>query len=223
MHLAALAQLPNLVDRGFRPSDAIFRPEAHSSRHLVPFRRFKTLRVAAACSVRPGTSAIWPAPHRRQGGSAESAQTGKGANCCQDVVPLQSGRLYFSEDRSASIATEGRLRLTKRVRRHRPSRRSNGLQRRGSVDGFEIAVYMSQLVEPETAGGGRRWRRRPPVPSYGWHLIHAERPLTWCGLEFSYAYSQRRLWSETPEDHRCQSCSGRLRRMSRPDTNQRTA
>ena len=91
------------------------------------------------------------------------------------------------------------------------------------MEGFEIAVYMSQLVEPEAAGGSRRWRRRPPVPSYGWHLIHAERPLTWCGLEFSYAYSQRRLWSETPEEHRCESCSGRLQRVSRPDTNQRTA
>ena len=43
------------------------------------------------------------------------------AKCCRDVVPLQFGRLYFSEDRSASIATEGRLRPTKQVRRHRPS------------------------------------------------------------------------------------------------------
>ena len=49
--------------------------------------------------------------------------------CCRDVVPLQSGRLYFSAGYGASIATEGRLRLTKR---HRPSRRSNGLQRGAS-------------------------------------------------------------------------------------------
>jgi hypothetical protein len=90
------------------------------------------------------------------------------------------------------------------------------------VDGFETAVFTSQLVDV-AAGGARRWRRRPPVSPYSWHLIHAERPLTWCGLEFSYAFSQRRLWSETPEDQRCQSCIGRLERVGHSDTTQRSA
>ena len=91
------------------------------------------------------------------------------------------------------------------------------------MDGFEMAVFTSQHVEGAVTGGGGRWRRRPPVPSYSWHLIHAERPLTWCGLEFSYAFSQRRLWSDTPEDERCQSCIGRHERVTHNDTSQRTA
>jgi hypothetical protein len=138
-------------------------------------------------------------------------------------VPLQSGRLYFSENRSASITTEGRLRLAKRVRRHRPSQRPIGLQKGGLMDGFEMAVFTTPTVDAAMVGGGRRSRRRPPLPSYGWHLIHAERPLTWCGLQFSYAFSQRRRWSETPEDQRCQSCVGRLERLSHTYTSQRTA
>jgi hypothetical protein len=91
------------------------------------------------------------------------------------------------------------------------------------MDGFEMAVFTSQRVDGAVTGGGRRWRRRPPVPSYSWHLIHAERPLTWCGLEFSYTYSKRRLWSETPEDQRCQSCIARLERVTHADTSRRTA
>ena len=91
------------------------------------------------------------------------------------------------------------------------------------MDGFEMAVFTSQPVDVAVAGRGGRWRRRPPVRSYSWHLIHAERPLTWCGLEFSYAFAQRRRWSETPEDQRCQSCIERLERESHADTSQRTA
>lgn len=91
------------------------------------------------------------------------------------------------------------------------------------MDGFEVAVFTSQLVDVAVAGGGRRWRRRPPVPSYSWHLVQTQRPLTWCGLEFSYAFSQRRLWSETPEEQRCQSCVDRLERVSLGKTGQRVA
>ena len=91
------------------------------------------------------------------------------------------------------------------------------------MDGFEMAVFTSQHVEGAVTGGGGRWRRRPPVSSYSWHLIHAERPLTWCGLEFSYADSRRRLWSDTPEDERCHSCIGRHERVTHTDSSQRTA
>ncbi len=91
------------------------------------------------------------------------------------------------------------------------------------MDGFEMAVFTSQPVDVAVAGGGGRWRRRPPVPSYSWHLIHDERPLTWCGLKFSYAFAPRRRWSETPEYQRCQSCIGRLERVNHTDTSQRTA
>jgi hypothetical protein len=91
------------------------------------------------------------------------------------------------------------------------------------MDGFEMAVFTSQQVEVAVVAGGRRSRRRPPVPSYSWHLIHAERPLTWCGLEFSYAFSQRRPWSETPENQRCRSCIGRLERVSLANASQSNA
>lgn len=83
------------------------------------------------------------------------------------------------------------------------------------MDRFEMAVFTSQPFDVAVVGGRGRWRRHSPVPSYGWHLIHDERPLTWCGLEFSYAFSERRPWSETPEDQRCQNCMGRLERVSR--------
>ena len=91
------------------------------------------------------------------------------------------------------------------------------------MDGYEMAVFTSQPVDAAEAGSGGRWRRRPPVPSYSWHLIHAERPLTWCGLNFSYAFARRRRWSDIPEDQRCQSCVGRLERVSQAHTSQRTA
>ena len=92
------------------------------------------------------------------------------------------------------------------------------------MDGFEVAVFTSgQLVDAAMMGGGRRWRRGQPISSARWHLIQTERPLTYCGLEFSYAFSERRLWSETPQDQRCQSCVGRLERVSRTNTSQRIA
>jgi hypothetical protein len=91
------------------------------------------------------------------------------------------------------------------------------------MDGFEMAVFTSQPVDVAVAGGGGRWRRRPPVASYSWHLIDAERPLTSCGLKFSYAFARRRRWSEIPEDQRCQSCIGRFERVSHTDASQRTA
>jgi len=87
-------------------------------------------RASGVLRVRLESSATGPTPRS----SPATVQVGCNgatqprAKCCRDVAPLQSGRLYFNEDRSANIATEGRLRLTKRVRRSRSSRRSNGLQ-----------------------------------------------------------------------------------------------
>jgi hypothetical protein len=90
------------------------------------------------------------------------------------------------------------------------------------MDDFEVAVFTSQSAGGST--GGRLRRRRTPDLTYSWHLMHAERPLTLCGIEFSYAYSRRRLWNETPENQRCRSCLERQqRRVSRADTTQRTA
>ena len=86
------------------------------------------------------------------------------------------------------------------------------------MDGFEVAVFTSQPVD-----GGRRRRRRSQELSYGWHLMHAQRPLTWCGIEFSYAYSRRRLWSETPPEHRCPDCEERLERARQADSTRRAA
>jgi hypothetical protein len=42
-----------------------------------------------------------------------------------------------------------------------------------------------------------------------WHIIDAERELTWCGLFLSQG-SERRPLSETPEDRRCQTCIDRF-------------
>jgi hypothetical protein len=83
---------------------------------------------------------------------------------------------------------------------------------------FESAVYISQLVESADAGG---WRRRRPVQVYRWHLIHAERALTWCGLSISYR-NPRRPWSTVAEDRRCQNCVRRLERVNQAQESQRT-
>jgi hypothetical protein len=88
--------------------------------------------------------------------------------------------------------------------------------------GFEMAVFTTQPFDAAIGGRGR-WRRHSPSPSYRWHLIHDERPLTWCGLEFSYAFSERRSWSQTPGDQRCQSCMDRLERVSQTDNQPQTA
>ncbi len=79
------------------------------------------------------------------------------------------------------------------------------------MDGYEVAVFTSPAA---VEGVGRRWRRHPPASSSSWHLIQNERPVTWCGIDFSYAFSPRRLWSKTPEDQRCHICVGRLERVS---------
>lgn len=42
-----------------------------------------------------------------------------------------------------------------------------------------------------------------------WHIIDAERALTWCGLFLSQG-SERRPLSETPEDRRCETCTNRF-------------
>lgn len=88
------------------------------------------------------------------------------------------------------------------------------------MDGYEVAVFTS--VE-SVVGGGRRRRRRRPVHSSSWHLIQSERPLTWCGIEFSYAFSPRRLWTETPADQQCRICAGRLERVSLTKTSRGVA
>jgi hypothetical protein len=42
-----------------------------------------------------------------------------------------------------------------------------------------------------------------------WHIIDAERGLTWCGLFLSRAW-ERRPFSETPDDRQCQTCVSRF-------------
>jgi hypothetical protein len=42
-----------------------------------------------------------------------------------------------------------------------------------------------------------------------WHIIDAERELTWCGLFLSQG-SERRPLSETPDDRRCETCVARF-------------
>lgn len=83
---------------------------------------------------------------------------------------------------------------------------------------FESAEYISQLVESADASG---WRRRRPVRVYRWHLIHAERGLTWCGLGISFR-NPRRAWSAIAEDRRCQSCLRQLDRVNQAQERQRT-
>lgn len=41
------------------------------------------------------------------------------------------------------------------------------------------------------------------------HIIDAERTLTWCGLFLSQG-SERRTFSETPDDRRCETCISRF-------------
>jgi hypothetical protein len=43
-----------------------------------------------------------------------------------------------------------------------------------------------------------------------WHIVDAEHALTWCGL-FLAPGSERRPFSGSPEDRRCQTCIGRFR------------
>ena len=90
------------------------------------------------------------------------------------------------------------------------------------MDGFEVAVFTGQPVDGR-GGAGRRRRRRTLDPSYSWHLMRDDRPLTWCGIEFSYAYSRRRLWSEAPEEQRCGSCTERLQRVTQNNASRGTA
>jgi hypothetical protein len=86
------------------------------------------------------------------------------------------------------------------------------------MDGLEVGVFTSQPVAA-VAGGRRRRRRRPDAAqSYSWHLIHDERPRTWCGIEFSYAFSRRCLWSDTPENQRCEICIAQLERVGQAQT-----
>jgi hypothetical protein len=42
-----------------------------------------------------------------------------------------------------------------------------------------------------------------------WHIVDAEQAVTWCGM-FLTQGSERRLWSETPQDRRCETCIGRF-------------
>ena len=47
------------------------------------------------------------------------------------------------------------------------------------------------------------------VDASWWHIIDAQRSLTWCGLFLSQG-SERRSFSETPEGRRCETCLGRF-------------
>jgi hypothetical protein len=51
---------------------------------------------------------------------------------------------------------------------------------------------------------------RMRVEASKWHIIDAERALTWCGLFLSQGW-ERRQWTKTPEDRRCQTCLSRFR------------
>ena len=42
-----------------------------------------------------------------------------------------------------------------------------------------------------------------------WHIIDAERGITWCGLFLSQG-SERRPFNETPESSRCETCINRF-------------
>lgn len=42
-----------------------------------------------------------------------------------------------------------------------------------------------------------------------WHVIDVGQALTCCELSLTQG-SERRQWSETPEDRRCQTCIGRF-------------
>ena len=48
-----------------------------------------------------------------------------------------------------------------------------------------------------------------------WHIIDADRELTWCGLFLSQG-GQRRPLSETPADRRCEIGEPQFEAMSRP-------
>lgn len=61
------------------------------------------------------------------------------------------------------------------------------------------AVFLSGIAPPE----------KPLDEPDLWHLIDAVRVLTWCGMDIGYGAS-RKLWSETPQDRRCQMCLRRL-------------
>lgn len=50
---------------------------------------------------------------------------------------------------------------------------------------------------------------RKRVQTSRWHIIDAERALTWCGLFLSQG-SDRRPFSETPQGHRCEPCITRF-------------
>jgi hypothetical protein len=50
---------------------------------------------------------------------------------------------------------------------------------------------------------------RMRVETSRWHIIDAERELTWCGLFLSQG-SGRRPLSETPENRRCDICVARF-------------
>src|ERR1700761_3850829 len=64
------------------------------------------------------------------------------------------------------------------------------------------------LIPPSLDGSGLRFEDLlEEVPM--WHIIDEERALTWCGL-FLTQGSDRRLFSETPEDRRCQICIERF-------------
>jgi hypothetical protein len=50
---------------------------------------------------------------------------------------------------------------------------------------------------------------RMRVDASWWHIIDADRALTWCRLFMSQGWERRPL-SETPEDRRCETCVSRF-------------
>jgi hypothetical protein len=49
----------------------------------------------------------------------------------------------------------------------------------------------------------------PAIDGSLWHIIDAERRLTWCGRFLSKTW-ERRPYSETPSDRRCETCVSRF-------------
>ena len=63
---------------------------------------------------------------------------------------------------------------------------------------------------------------RMRVDTSRWHIVDAERELTWCGLFLSQG-SDTRLLSETPPDRRCGICVDRFEEdiIRRPNATER--
>jgi hypothetical protein len=72
------------------------------------------------------------------------------------------------------------------------------------VDIDPEAILVPQRLESSALGDNA-----PQEDVSRWHIIDAERAQTWCGLFMSRAW-ERRPFSKTPEDGRCETCVSRF-------------